>query len=137
MDTTEVAAQLGTSPRTLRVFLRSAHSTFVAVGSGARYDFTEREIPILKKRFAEWQKAGKPRPAAAAKADPQPTKSKISAKEKRDRKVWSEEGAINLPDIRNPQVRRRVLADAAAAEERLMLRLIAVGQHITQLGDKK
>jgi hypothetical protein len=137
MDTTEVAAQLGTSARTLRVFLRSAHSTFVPVGSGARYDFTEREIPTLKKRFAEWQKAGKPRPAAAAKADPKPVKSKLSAREKRDQQVWSEEGEVKIPDIRDPKVRARALADARAAEERLMLRLMAAGLHITQLGDKR
>ena len=138
MDTAEVAAQLGTTARTLRVFLRSAHSTFIPVGSGARYDFTDREIPTLKKRFAEWQKAGKPRPASAAKTDPKPTtKSKVSAKDKRDQQVWSEEGDVKIPDIRDPKVRARALADARAAEDRLMLRLMAAGLHITQLGDKR
>jgi hypothetical protein len=122
------------------VFLRSAHSTFVPVGSGARYDFTDREIPTLKSRFAEWQKAGKPRPAAATKPESKVrgtrSKSKLSAREKRDQQVWSEEGDVKVPDIRDPKVRARALADARAAEERLMLRLMAVGLHITQLGDK-
>jgi hypothetical protein len=136
MNTTEVAAHLGTTARQLRVFLRSAHSTFVPVGSGARYDFTDREIPTLARRFAEWQKAGKPRPAPAPKANPKPHKSQLSDREKRDRRVWAEEGEVKIPDIRDPKVRARALADARAAEERLMLSLMAVGMHITQLGDK-
>ena len=137
MDTAEVAAQLGTTARQLRVFLRSTHSTFVPVGSGARYDFTEREIPTLRKRFAEWQKAGKPRPVTAPKADTKPTRSKLTDREKRDQKVWSEEGEVKIPDIRDPRVRARALADARAAEDRLMVRLMAAGLHITQLGDKR
>ena len=51
MDTAKVAELLGTTARTLRVFIRSAHTTFVPVGSGARYDFTDREIPTLKKQL--------------------------------------------------------------------------------------
>src|SRR5262245_37149638 len=98
MDTSEVAAQLGTTPRTLRVFLRSQHSTFVPVGSGARYDFTDREIPMLEKRFAEWQKAGKPRPAAP-KTEAKPARSQLTDREKRDRRVWAEEGDVKIPDI--------------------------------------
>ena len=54
MDTKDVAQRIGTTPRTLRQFLRSAYSTFVPVGSGARYDFTERELPTISKRFREW-----------------------------------------------------------------------------------
>jgi len=140
MDTAQVAAELGTTARTLRVFLRSAHSTFRAVGSGARYEFTDRELPTLKKRFAEWQKAGKPRPSATpTKSEAKTRKSapKLSNREKRDRQVWAEEGDVKIPDIRDPRVRARALADAAAAEDRLMLRLMAAGLHITQLGDKR
>ena len=139
MDTAQAAGLLGTTPRTLRVFLRSAHSTFEAVGSGARYDFTEREIATLKTRFAAWQKAGKPRPAAPkADAKPSPRKPpKLTKQERRDQEVWAEEGEVKIPDIRDPRVRARALADARAAEDRLMLRLLAAGQHITQLGDKR
>src|SRR4051812_15752194 len=139
MDTSQAAELLGTTARTLRVFLRSAHSTFVPVGSGARYEFTDREISTLKSRFAAWQKAGKPRPAPPmpeSKISAQKP-NKMSAREKRDKDVWAEEGEIKLPDIRNPDVRARALRDARAAEERLMLRLLAVGLHITQLGDKR
>jgi len=140
MDTAQAAELLGTNARQLRVFLRSAHSTFVPVGSGARYDFTDREIPTLKKRFEAWQKAGKPRPTASnAKADPKPSRKslKLSTREIRDRKVWEEEGLVVLPDIRDPRVRARALADARAAEDRLELRLMAVGLHVSQLGDKR
>lgn len=140
MDTSQAAELLGTTARTLRVFLRSSHSTFVPVGSGARYDFTDREIPTLKTRFAAWQKAGKPRPPAPPKDEPEGSAhkpNKMSAREKRDREVWAEEGEIKIPDIRDPNVRARALRDARAAEDRLMLRLMAVGQHITQLGDKR
>lgn len=140
MDTTQVAQLLGTNARTLRVFLRSSHSTFQAVGSGARYDFTEREIPTLRKRFEAWQSAGKPRPSAAiSKTEGKSRRpvSKLTARQKRDQQVWAEEGDIKLPDIRDPRVRARALADAAAAEERLMLRLLAVGLHVSQLGDQK
>ena len=136
MDTAKVAELLGTTARTLRVFLRSAHSTFVPVGSGARYDFTEREIPTLQKRFDAWQRDGKPRPVASVAKTSSRKPQKLSAQEKRDRDVWAEEGEVKLPDIRDPRVRARALADARAAEERLMLRCMAAGLHITQLGDK-
>lgn len=139
MDTSQVAEVLGTSPRKLRVFLRSAFSTFVPVGSGARYDFTDREVPTLRKRFTEWEKAGKPRPPAQEKPTikaARKSSAKLSAQERRDQEVWAEEGEIKLPDIRDPRVRARAREDARAAEERLMLRLMAVGLHITQLGDK-
>lgn len=140
MDTSQVAEALGTTPRKLRVFLRSTHSTFVPVGSGARYEFTDRELPTLKKRFAEWEKAGRPRPQASQeKPTPKPSRrpaNKLSAQELRDQAVWAEEGEVKIPDIRDPRVRARALSDARAAEERLMLRLMAAGLHITQLGDR-
>ena len=140
MDTSQAAELLGTNARTLRVFLRSAHSTFVPVGSGARYDFTDREIPTLKRRFEAWQRAGKPRPMAVAQKSgsksPRPV-SRTTPREKRDAQVWAEEGEVQLPDIRDPRVRARALSDARAAEDRLMLRLVAVGLHISQLGDKR
>lgn len=140
MDTSQAAELLGTNARQLRVFLRSSHSTFVPVGSGARYDFTDREIPTLKRRFEAWQRAGKPRPAGSTpKTDPKPSRksTKLTTREKRDRDVWAEEGEIKLPDIRDPRIRHRAVADAKAAEDRLMLRLMAVGLHISQLGDKR
>jgi hypothetical protein len=136
MDTSEVAAKLGTSPRTLRHFLRSGFSTFSPVGSGARYNFTDREVGTLEKRFLEWSASGKPRPELASKPKP-PTKKKQPSPDQtaKDAAVWAEEGPVIFEDIRNPRVRRRVLADAAAAEDRLMAQLIALGLHVMQRGD--
>lgn len=147
MDTREVAERIGTTPRQLRQFLRSGHSTFVPVGSGARYEFTDREIPTILRRFTDWLNAGRPRPVATPKPSSAPVRSiKSSKQHERDSAVWAEEEtqralekkpsiAEQLGDIRDPRVRQRALADAHAAEERLMLRLMAIGLHVTQLGD--
>jgi hypothetical protein len=141
MDTTEVADLIGTTPRTLRQFLRSPMSTFVAVGSGARYDFSSNDVPTLKRRFTEWQGAGKPRPdsekKSKAKATGNGSRPKADVQRERDEAEWAEEGPVVLADIRDPRVRARVKAAAQAAEDRLMLRLMAAGLHITQLGDRK
>jgi DNA-binding transcriptional MerR regulator len=141
MDTAEAAKRLGTTPRQLRQFLRSRHSTFVAVGSGARYEFTEQDIPTLERRFGEWRsggkKAGTPKPAktkSAATLLPAPTRR---APTKRDLETWSEEGPVKIDDLRNPRVRDRVQRNARAAEDRLMMLLISKGLHISQLGDRR
>jgi hypothetical protein len=108
-------------------------STFVAVGSGSRYEFTERDLPTLRKRFAEWQGAGRPKPAdATPKTAPRKTKTSKTT----DAKVWAdEETAERIPvleDIRDPRVRARVQAAARAAEDRLNMLLLAHGVHISQ-----
>lgn len=137
MDTAEVADKLGTTPRVLRQFLRSPMSTFVPVGSGARYDFTERELPTIAKRFSDWQAAGKPRPVSSPPTTPQVQRvDKRSKQWEIDSAVWAEEGDVKLEDIRDPRVRMRAVSDARAAEDRLMLQLMALGLHITQLGDQ-
>lgn len=136
MDTKEIAAHLQTTPRVLRQFLRSGHSTFVAVGSGARYEFTESDLPTLVKRFSEWQGSGKPQPSK--KAQPVPVVQSAAAAKKQhetDREVWAEEGHVEIEDIRNPRVRARVKAAARDAEDRLMMLLMAKGLHLTQRGD--
>lgn len=137
MDTTEVAELLGITPRILRQFLRSPVSTFVAVGSGARYEFNDRDVPTIKKRFAEWNIQGKPKPTVTKPKAQKSQTDKLEAQLKKDRAVWAEEGPIHLEDIRDPRVRARVKADAEAAEARLNMRLLAVGMHITQLGDRE
>lgn len=138
MDTAEVADKLGTTPRVLRQFLRSPMSTYVAVGSGARYEFTERDLPTIAKRFAEWQGAGKPRPDEAKRTKaPAKAKPKADVQRERDEAEWAEEGSVVLEDIRDPRVRARVKQDARAAEDRLMLLLLSKNLHITQLGDRK
>lgn len=139
MDTKEIAALIGTTPRTLRQFLRSPMSTFVAVGSGARYDFTEKDVPTLQRRFTEWQGAGKPQPENA-RTKPKATKSttsKADVQRERDEEEWKEEGHVELEDIRDPRVRARVRAAAQDAEDRLMMLLMAKKMHVTQLGDRE
>lgn len=125
MDTSAVAAHLGTTPRKLRQFLRSDASTFAAVGSGARYDFTETDLPTLATRYAAWSGTKAPTPAPMPVAAPRDDSA--------DRAVWDEEGDIELPDIRNPRVRAAVRARAKAQEARLDQMLLAVGLHITQM----
>lgn len=132
MDTTEVAAHLGTTPRRLRQFLRSEGSTFKAVGSGSRYDFTLTDMPALNSRFHAWN---------GTKAAPTMrlvTAPRSHAPQDKDREVWAEEdtergGPLVLDDIRRPEVRAKVRRIAEAQERRLEQRLLAVGLHITQM----
>lgn len=125
MDTAEVAAYLDTTPRKLRQFLRSDASTFAAVGSGARYDFTQTDLPTLAHRYAAWS-GTKP---AIVKAAPVTTPRAVD----RDAEVWAEEGPVVLPDIRDPRVRAAVRERAKVQEARLDQLLLAAGLHITQM----
>lgn len=63
MTTTELAAAIDTTPRTLRKFLRSEGA---GVGKGSRYALpsSKREVASLSKRFAEWDAARTPAPEA-------------------------------------------------------------------------
>lgn len=56
MTTTEIAAELETTPRTLRKFLRAEGQ---GVGKGSRYALpsTKRDLTALRKRFAAWDEA--------------------------------------------------------------------------------
>lgn len=53
----QVATYLKTEAKTLRQFLRSDASTFEAVGSGGRYEFTEADLPKIKQEFTAWREA--------------------------------------------------------------------------------
>lgn len=59
MNTTELAAALETTPRTLRKFLRSPDSGFASVGKGSRYELpsSKREVAKIAKNFAAWNEA--------------------------------------------------------------------------------
>lgn len=137
MDTAEAANRLGTTPRILRAFLRSPMSTFVAVGSGARYEFTERDLPTLDKRFSDWRGCGKPKSNRVSPVAEAPQTKSIE----RDQATWADEeasGAIpELEDIRDPRIRARVKAAAREAEDRLMMLLMAKGLHVLQRGDRR
>lgn len=67
LTTKQVAEALGTDPKTLRVFLR-ASSDYQAVGAGARYSFTAKDIGPMKTRFAKWTKERAAAKAAKAEA---------------------------------------------------------------------
>lgn len=59
--TTEVAEKFGTTPRTLRKFLRSDARANGAAdtlpGKGSRYAIEGKALAPLKKRFAAWEVA--------------------------------------------------------------------------------
>lgn len=59
MNTTEFAAELGTTPRNARKFLRSdARAKGDTIpGKGSRWTIEKKNLAGLKKRFAAWTKA--------------------------------------------------------------------------------
>jgi hypothetical protein len=52
----EAAAEIGTTPRLLRRFLRD-NDSWRAVGIGGRYMFTEEEVKSLNIQFHKWHKS--------------------------------------------------------------------------------
>lgn len=142
MNTAEVANKLGTTPRIFRQFLRSPVSTFVAVGSGSRYEFTTSDLPMLEKRFRDWESGGKSKAVKKTRTPKitpieKPSRPARRQPSRKDRAVWEEEGPVKIEDIRNPRIRARVLADAKAAEDNLMMLLMSKGLHVSQLGDSR
>lgn len=134
MDTKAVAVMLGTETRILRRFLRDPRSTFKAVGSGSRYEFTEADIPELQRRFNDWLGTKQAnRPAVVLKT----VVDSAEAQRERDRAVWEEEGPVYLPDLRSPGVRAEVRAKAREWDARLQERLMAAGLHISQMQNRR
>lgn len=68
LTTAEAATEIGTTPRELRKFLRSAN---MGVGQGKRYSLTAKSVPSLKKKFDAWSKADAETRAAKIKAKAQ------------------------------------------------------------------
>lgn len=134
MDTKTVAAMLGTDTRVLRRFLRDKRSTFQAVGSGSRYEFTETDVPELQRRFKDWM--GNKQPSRAPATVVVSPIDAALAQQMRDRAVWAEEdkeGVIRtLEDLRDPRVRAKVQRVARAQEQRLNDLLMAAGLHLSQ-----
>lgn len=140
MNTKDVADYLGIPTRELRQFLRSPMSTFVAVGSGARYTFEKSDLPTLEKKYREWSKRGRPKVRKAqtrVSTPPTPAVDPATAQLERDREVWDEEPPVILADIRDPRVRAEVRAIAQEQEARLEMALMRAGLHVTQLGDRR
>lgn len=71
--TAEVASKFGTTPRTLRKFLRSnARSTGTAdslPGKGSRYALEGKALKGLQSQFAKWEAAEKAKRAELAQRD--------------------------------------------------------------------
>ncbi len=57
ITTAELAAELETTPREVRKFLRSEDGKNATVGKGARWSIEKREVRALKSRFAKWTAA--------------------------------------------------------------------------------
>jgi hypothetical protein len=74
----QVATLLGTEAKTLRQFLRSDASTFEAVGSGGRYEFTEGDVAKIQKEFEAWRSA---HAARGSKRGPNGKKAAVEAEE--------------------------------------------------------
>lgn len=136
MDTKVVANLLGTETRVLRRFLRDKKSTFKAVGSGSRYDFTETDVPELQRRFQDWM--GNKQPLRTTPSAPVVMTPADAAKAQleKDMAVWAEEATNGVPivleDLRKPRVLAKVRATARAQEARLNERLLAAGLHLAQ-----
>ena len=127
MNTNEVAAQLGTDPKTLRRFIRSDACPFPAVGSGGRYSFDAKDIPALQQEFNRW---------LSGQESPIKRKRTKMTQYDKDQQVWEEEGPVIIPDIRNPRVRADVRRRAAERAQRLDEMLMVAGLHISQWRDR-
>ncbi|GJN97020.1 hypothetical protein NJB18091_23830 [Mycobacterium marinum] len=69
LTTRQVADKIGTDPKTLRTFLRASND-YEAVGSGSRYEFTNKDVAPMKTRFAKWEKERAATKAAKAELLP-------------------------------------------------------------------
>jgi predicted transcriptional regulator len=71
MNTTEIASELNTTPKTLRKFLRAdLRERDIAIpGKGSRYSIERKELRGLKSRFSKWQIAESAKRANAKNAD--------------------------------------------------------------------
>lgn len=117
MNSAEAAQAIGTDAPTLRKFLRSAASTFRAVGSGARYVFDDSDLPVLKRKFAAWEASLNKASNPPAKRAPHTTTK--TPKTEVDREVWADEPEFVVPDVRDPRIRAMVRAQEIQAREAL------------------
>jgi hypothetical protein len=139
MNTSEMAQKLGTDQRELRRFLRADPSyTNAAHTSAGRYNFTDQDIPVLRKRFTAWQSKNvnrKKRVRVVAPVTP-------ASVDKVDRPTPSADGTPGLPvDILNRKLFRteRERRDQLSREraERLDAMLLANGHHLSQLRERE
>lgn len=126
MNTTDVASKLETTPKVLRRFLRQ-DPTYNNAGAGGRYDFADKDMPTLKKRFNDWLSKNANRPRGA----------KVNSK-RRLSKGDNRSDIIPVEKIRsrNPRDRAAIRAAAEARVDRLEEMLKASGLHISQMKER-
>lgn len=124
MNTREMADKLGTDPKRLRRFLR-ADPTYRNAGQGGRYEFAERDVATLRKRFDVWLE--KTIKAAAEKTAAAPRRSRGEIQPMPAR-------IANVPAARLTRSQREE-RDRISKErvDRLESRLIAAGLHVSQM----
>lgn len=110
----EAAAEIGTTPRLLRRFLRD-NDSWRAVGIGGRYLFTDAEIKSLNVQFHKWHRT-------------KPTQLKDEPLDHLDQDQGiTIEQMLELP--RNPQLKAEVLKRRAERMHRLDQRMKECGIH--------
>lgn len=128
MNASEAADKIGTDAKTLRRFIRSPKSTFKAVGSGGRYEFEEKDIPTLRKKFEEWRES----PSRGARLEPN---TRIEKSTKKVPRFKDSDTPLPVSMLGRSLTRtQRAARDAAsrARVDRLEERLKASGKHISQ-----
>lgn len=113
----EAAAEIGTTPRLLRRFLRD-NDSWRNAGIGGRYMFTEEEVKSLNIQFHKWHKS-KPVQRKAEDVDPLDYLDQ-------DKGITVEE-MLELP--KNPRLRSDRLKARAERMHRLNERLRVCGIH--------
>lgn len=112
----EAAAEIGTTPRLLRRFIRQNDSWKNATYAG-RYSFTEADVRSLAKQFHAW---------AGSKS-----KSRPRAEHMEELHYLDEDKGISVDAMlemnKNPQLRRQVLANRAERYRKLEARIRETG----------
>lgn len=129
MNTSEVAAELGTSAKILRRFLR-ADDKYSNPGIGGKYEFVRSDMPTMKRRFDAWAATKKTSVAVTEKA---PVGRKIRKVRYRANMDTPLDVAIIKPIAQMTRAEKAALRELANARvDRLEARLRATGMHISQ-----
>jgi hypothetical protein len=110
----EAAAEIGTTPRLLRRFIRQNDSWKNATYAG-RYSFTESELKSLTKQFNQW---------ASTKSRSTP---RINEEAEQELTYLDEDKGITVEQMhlaaKNPHYRRQVLANRIERQRKLEARI--------------
>lgn len=125
VNTREAAEAVGTDSKRLRRFLRS-DPTYRNAGQGGRYEFTAKDIPTLKKRFAAWA-ADKPASGTSV--------ASTTSRRRRKGEVEAMDVSIANRPAEKLTKTERERRDALSRErvDRLERALYSRGMHISQM----